>query len=68
MITDRFITDDTKLTTPFGIDVNPINGDVYITDGKSYLTWGDVLCFNQTGKLKFRLKEVGLNPNKVVFR
>ena len=68
LITDRFITDDTKLTTPFGIDVNPINGDVYITDGKSYLTWGDVLCFNQTGKLKFRLKEVGLNPNKVVFR
>jgi YVTN family beta-propeller protein len=68
LITDRFITDDTKLVTPFGIDVNPINGDVYITDGKSYLTWGDVLCFNKMGKLKFRLKEVGLNPNKVVFR
>jgi len=68
LITDRFITDGTTLTTPFGIDVNPINGDVCITDARSYLTWGDVLCFNKMGQLKFRLKEVGLNPNKVVFR
>ncbi|MDD4490304.1 MAG: YncE family protein [Paludibacter sp.] len=66
LTTDRFIADGTILTTPFGIDVNPINGDVYITDAKSYLTWGDVLCFNRKGQLKFRIKEVGLNPNKVV--
>ena len=67
LITEQFIVDDTTLTTPFGIDVNPFNGDVYITDAKSYLTWGDVLCFDRQGNLKFRLKEVGLNPNKVVF-
>lgn len=66
LINEHFITDGTTLTTPFGIDVNPINGDVYITDAKSYMTWGDVLCFDKEGKLKYRLREVGLNPNKVV--
>jgi YVTN family beta-propeller protein len=66
LITDQFITDGTSLITPFGIDVNPTNGDVYITDAKSYMAWGDVLCFDKKGKLRFRIKEVGLNPNKVV--
>ena len=47
--------------------LSPVNGDVYITDAKSYVVWGDVLCFDRNGKLKFRLQEVGLNPNKVVF-
>jgi len=68
IISQNFITDGTVLSTPFGIDINPINGDVYLTDAKSYTVLGDVLCFNRNGKLKFRLKEVGLNPKKVVFR
>jgi len=67
MISDNFITDGTPLSTPYGIDVNPVNGDVYVTDAKTYVVWGDVLCFSRNGKLKFRLQEVGLNPNKVVF-
>ncbi|MDD3078828.1 MAG: YncE family protein [Paludibacter sp.] len=67
VISENFITDDTKLTTPYGIDVNPVNGDVYLTDAKSYTILGDVLCFSNKGELKFRLSEVGLNPNKVLF-
>ena len=67
IISENFITDGTEIITPYGIDVNPANGDVYLTDAKSYTVWGDVLCFDKKGKLKFNIKEIGLNPNKVVF-
>jgi len=67
IISENFITDGTELSTPYGVDINPANGDVYLTDGKSYTVWGDVLCFDRHGKLKFKINEIGLNPNKVVF-
>jgi len=67
LISENFITDGTKLSTPYGIDINPANGDLYLTDSKSYTVLGDVLCFNKQGKLKFKLQQIGLNPNKVVF-
>ena len=66
-ITENFISDGTVLNTPFGIEVNPSNGDVYVLDACSFTAWGNVLCFDRCGKLKFRLKEIGLNPNKLVF-
>ena len=68
ILNDNFITDGTVLHNPFGIDVNPANSDVYITEAYAYTIWGDVLCFDNHGKLKFRLREIGLNPNKVVFK
>ena len=67
IISENFITDGTELSTPYGVDINPANGDVYLTDAKSYTVWGDVLCFDRHGKLKFKINEIGLNPNKVVF-
>lgn len=67
IISNSFITDQTTLTTPYGIDVNPINGDVYITDAKNFTVWGDVVCFDNKGKFKFKIEELGLNPNKTVF-
>lgn len=68
ILQDQFISDGTAPETPSGIQVNPINGDVYLTDAKSYIVMGDVLCYDKKGKLKYRINEVGLNPNKVVFR
>jgi len=68
IISENFIADNTKISTPFGIDINPVNGDVYITDAKSYTVWGDVFCFDKTGKLKFKLQEIGLNPKKILFK
>ncbi|KAA6349348.1 hypothetical protein EZS27_003259 [termite gut metagenome] len=67
VLRENFITDDTKITTPYGINVNPYNGNVYITDACNYTVTGDVLCFNPQGKLQFRLNDVGINPNAVVF-
>jgi YVTN family beta-propeller protein len=67
IITDNFITDNTLPSTPNGLDINPANGDIYLTDAKTYTVLGDVLCYNNQGKLKFRLQEAGLNPRKVIF-
>ena len=38
-----------------------------MTEAYNFVIWGDVLCFDSEGKLKFRLNEIGLNPNKVTF-
>ena len=67
VVNEQFISDGTEIQTPYGINVNPHTGDVYLTDAKSFIMWGDVLCFDRDGKLKFRINDIGLNPNKVVF-
>lgn len=66
IINERFISDGTALVTPYGIDVDARTGDVFITDVHSYTIWGDVLCFDSKGKLRYRINEVGLNPRKVI--
>ena len=68
IISENFISDDTKITTPYGITVNPYNSDVYITDAQQFTVWGHVFCFDKTGKLKFKIQEIGLNPNKIIFK
>lgn len=67
IINEEFISDGTNLQTPYGIDVDPLTGNVYLTDARSYVMWGDVLCFDRNGILLFRLSQAGLNPKKVVF-
>lgn len=67
IVKEQFVVDGTEFDTPYAIDINPYNGDVYIADGYNYVVWGDVLCFTQDGNLKYRLNEIGLNPNKITF-
>jgi len=67
VIKESFITDGTKLTTPYGINVNAENGDVYITDAGNYISLGDVCCFGQDGVLKYRISNVGVSPNSVLY-
>jgi DNA-binding beta-propeller fold protein YncE len=66
VIKDQFISDGTQLKTPYGIKVNPLNGDVYITDAGTFTTNGDVYCFDNQGRKKFSF-EAGLNPQAMVF-
>ena len=66
-IRENFITDGTRINTPYGIHINPYSDNIYITEAYSYTITGDVLCFNQNGQLQFRINRVGLNPNTVVF-
>ena len=66
VVKEQFITDGTQLKTPYGITVNPLNGDVYITDAGTFTTNGDVYCFDKNGKKKFSF-EAGLNPSAMAF-
>lgn len=68
IIDERFIKDKSiTIHTPYGISINPINGDVYVVDAQSFVNWGDVLCFDKKGNFKFRINEIGLNPNRILF-
>lgn len=66
IVNDCFITDGTEVQTPFALTVDNVNGDVYIADAYNYVLWGDVMCFGRDGKLKFRINEIGLNPNSIL--
>jgi hypothetical protein len=63
LITPQFITDGTPLKTPYGIYADAEQGKVFLTDAYDYVSSGDVLCFSTEGKLLYRLKDVGINPN-----
>lgn len=64
---NNFITDGTEIKTPYGITVNPLNGDVYIADAYNFTVNGDVYCFDKTGKKKFSFA-AGLNPSTILIR
>ncbi len=66
IISDNFISDVTSIERPFGIAVHPNNGNVYITDARSYTVKGSLLCFTKNGKLLYKIENVGLNPNAVL--
>jgi hypothetical protein len=63
----NFITENSFPKTPYGIDVNPHNGDIYITDALDYTSTGDVYCFSKEGKKKFQF-EAGMIPKKVIVK
>jgi DNA-binding beta-propeller fold protein YncE len=65
----KFITDgtDKRIMIPYGIAVNPINKEVYVTDAKDYVSPGRLYCFDKnTGKTKWSV-ETGDIPSKIVF-
>jgi len=68
IVTENFITDGTEaeITTPYGIAVNPITRDIFITDAKNYSTSGELFCFSPDGK-KLWSVTTGVAPNKIVF-
>lgn len=63
---ESFITDGTQIITPYGIIADQDNGDIYITDAGDYVTTGKVFCFDESGKLKYKVSNAGISPNSVV--
>lgn len=56
IIMDRkFIMDGTEkdIKVPYGIAVNPISKDVYVTDAKDYVSPGKLYCYSPEGRLKW---------------
>ena len=45
---------ETKIEAPYGIAVNPITEDLYITDAGNYVSTGSLYCFDKNGNFKWR--------------
>lgn len=67
VVKEQFVTDGTTFICPYGIAVNPDNGDVYLTDAHYNSTNGDVFCFGPDGHKKFSF-EAGISPSCIVFK
>lgn len=57
-VTDSFITDgtDSKIKMPYGVAVNPITKDIYVTDAKNYVNPGTLYCFDPDGVMKWSVR------------
>jgi YVTN family beta-propeller protein len=53
VVSNNFISDGTQITTPYGLDIDPATGDVYVSDAKDYVSAGVVFCFDKNGIKKF---------------
>ncbi len=55
IITTQFVTDgsEREITMPYGIMVNPITKDIYMTDAANYVFPGMLYCFDRYGKKKW---------------
>lgn len=58
LLTNHFIMDGTEHTIkiPYGIQVNPYNGDIYVTDAKNYVSSGQLHCYSREGKKKWSVR------------
>ncbi|MDR2806026.1 MAG: YncE family protein [Dysgonamonadaceae bacterium] len=58
IVTRNFITDgtDKQITTPYGIMVNPVNKDIYLTDAANSVYSGSLFCFDRYGKKKWQVQ------------
>ena len=66
-VRSSFIMDGTQIQNPYGLDIDPSNGDVYVGDAKDYVSSGLVFCFDKTGNRKFSFSvSPGISPIKTV--
>lgn len=61
----EFITDGTQIGTPYGIGLDPVSKELYLS-GTDYQNPGKVYVFGQDGKKK-QAYSVGINPNGFAF-
>lgn len=69
VVDNNFIKDgtETSIKVPYGIAVNPISKDIYVTDAKSYVVSGTLYCFNKDGILKWK-QTTGQIPAHFAFK
>ena len=60
-----FVTDGTSIENPYGLDVDPETGNVYVGDAKDYVSSGEVIAFTKDGKKSFSFStSPGISPFK----
>ncbi len=68
MVSCGFITDgtDKNIKVPYGLAVDPVSKDIYVTDAGSYVTPGTLYCFDKFGKKKWSVT-TGDVPSRIAF-
>lgn len=68
LLAGSFISDGTQasIMMPYGIAVDPVAEDIYITDARDYATPGRLYCYDKNGKRKFEVT-TGDVPAGMVF-
>ena len=58
VVNNYFISDGTEkeIVIPYGIAVNPITKDIYVTDAKDYVSPGRLYCFDRYGNKKWDVR------------
>jgi YVTN family beta-propeller protein len=68
IVPGSFITDGTEnsIALPYGLAVDPLSSDIYVTDAKDYVSPGMLYCFDKNGKKKFSVT-TGDIPAHLIF-
>ena len=68
IVSDKFITDgtDSEIQCPYGISINPENGDIVISDARDYVSPGRVYCYNSQGVGRW-MAVTGVIPSAIAF-
>ena len=68
IVTRNLITDgsDADIIAPYGLAVNPENGDIFISDARDYITPGVLRCYTPSGVLRWSVR-TGDVPSRMVF-
>jgi YVTN family beta-propeller protein len=62
-----FVVDGTSIQNPYGLDIDPVTGDVYVGDARDYVSSGQVYCFDKNGNKKFSFSVTpGISPVRTV--
>lgn len=65
---NSFITDGTEqqIAVPYGINVHPETGDIFVTDARNYVSSGTLYCFDIKGRKKWSV-QTGDIPSCIAF-
>ncbi len=55
VVTTEFITDGTQknIVIPYALAINPLSGDIFVSDATNYVTPGKLHCYSPLGKKKW---------------
>lgn len=68
IVSRSFIADgtETEITMPYGVAVNPENGDFFVTDARDFVTPGKLHCYGSDGRRKWSVT-TGDAPAHIAF-
>ena len=68
LVSKNFITDGTEQTIkkPYGLKINPVTREIYVTDAKNYVNPGTLYCFSPEGVQQWSVR-TGDIPAHITF-